>query len=1235
MLYIMRLISHLKSPARQGKSAWLALGWVTVMFMHGGLACAQAYQLTRYNTENGLPEGYVYALTRDNRGFLYLGTGAGMFRFDGSTFSNFTTADGLADDFITTSIKDSKGRIWLGHEGRLSIMTGSSFLAHPDTQSIKSRVVALAEDSFGDVWCASQRNGLFCLDTASVILNFRKGLDETHVIHSMASGKANGNDYILVGTDQGLLVYVVEAKRKLRFAYAATKVPSTKVQCIAQQAKESGFWVGTEDEGLIAFTPALDDASTAVLRFDPSTGYAARNVTAIFEDPNRNLWVGSNGQGFFKFRNGLPHGKLQPILASKPTDTIGEEIIKAIFQDEFGQTWMGTYGNGLLCLSDQVLSTYRLRADSSTKLELLCSFEDSKGDFWVGTNRGIYVLDRDIVASSDMRYALSGIMTLPHKRYYGLKDGLPSEQINCMVEDQYHNVWIGTRTAGVAVLMTGAKSFEVKSFSEFSLSNNINHLSTDKQGRLWIATSDGAFSYEITTGKTNYYGTQNKLPHNNIYSIFTDRKGKVWFATHTNRIAVFDGKNIETIEVTDHGEIPNVTCMGQDKAGTYWLGTDGSGLYRYDGTVFKQYTKSDGMQSNYVYHLVIDHYGHVWTTHRDGFSRFVPDTEWFLTYPAKAYLPREENPPSSASIDVFGNLWFCTEHGAMRYNWNPTRNRGSAPYTLIESVSVFDSLYGATNELILPYNAYRVTIRYLGLTFLNQDDVQYQYKLEGREPDWSPLTKQTQVSFQALKDGDYTFHVRACNRYGKCNESSAKVRITISPPFWKTWWFRALIVLAVGGLVFAYIRYRIYRLNREKADLEEKVRQRTAELQLEKDKVERANIELEKLSLVASETDNAVFILDADGKLTWVNEGFTRLTGFKLEELLSNRSELASLKNSSDPLIRQMLETALSENRSVQYETKLPSKSGQDIWVVSTLTPILDQAGKVRNIVIIDSDITDRKIAEERIRQMNAELESLVAARTRELADAYTSLQVENEEHIKTAELLRVINSELDTFVYRASHDLKGPLASLMGLVNIAGMELSDNPVASRYLGLMDKASKRLDGILIDLIEATQVKQRTVELLEIHALSFSKTVVENLRNQLDFTKVEVSYAIDSSLNLLSDETLLTSILQNFVTNAVKYRDPAKEIATVRLSITQEDGQVTIAVSDNGIGISDEAKHRVFEMFFRGSNQTAGSGLGLYIVKQATEKLGGHVDMESEQGEGTTMFAHLPVQQART
>jgi PAS domain S-box-containing protein len=1184
----------------------------------------QTYSPKHWNQETGLAESYVYTIAQDDRGFLYLGSAEGVFRFDGAVFRRFTTADGLAANFTNSSFKARNGDLWFGHyEGELSVLHNRRFQL-VDSTHIEGSITGFGQDSKGNLWCASQRSGIFLIDSTGVKQSFKDEL-QGKTIHAFA---ISPKDEILIGTDEGLMVFEIKGNA-VKLAYESTKIPTTKVQCIQPRRRQKGFWIGTEDQGLFEFLANGQDAADSVTQFDETKGWPLSNVQSVFEDNAENVWVGTYGTGFMKFNDSRVGERLQLVKAFRKDDAIGEAIVRCIFQDQFGQIWLGTYGDGLWGLSDANFSAFKIADTLSGKAEILCTMEDRRGDFWFGTSNGIYVIDRNVVASYNDQFTFSRLIALPAKKHFGSKEGLLDLQINALFEDADDRIWVGTGHNGIAFLEPGGEKFTPKALSEFSLSNIIKGITQDKSGLLWISTSDGAYSYDFLNDESHYYSTRNGLSHNNIYHIFPDSKGRVWFAMHTNLLSVFDGQSLQTIEVTENGEIPNVTCIAEAKDGTIWLGTNGMGIYAYDGKHFKQFSKAQGMLSTFVYQLVIDHYGNIWTTHREGFSRYVRETNVFTTYPAKEYVDLAENPVTNANIDALGNIWFSTKAGVMRYNWFPSRNKMAPPFIFIESVEIDGKTYPADTTIELPYGAYNLKFNYLGLIFVRQEEVRYQYKLEGRSPDWSELTPQTFVTFQGLEDGEYTFYVRAYNDVHKYNEAPARFSFVINPPFWKTWWFRGLLVLLIAGLVYGYIRYRVYRLNKEKAALELKVKERTMELQLEKEKVEKANLELEKLSLVASETDNAVFIMDANGKLIWVNNGFTRLTGLRLEDLLQRQGNGEFIDSSDNPKVRELLNEAIEHNHSVQYESKLPTANGTPVWVVSTLTPILDPQGKVRNIVIIDSNITDRKIAEEKIRQMNAELESLVAERTRELAETNEELQVENAEHIKTSERLKVINAELDSFVYRASHDLKGPLASLIGLINIAGMELGDNAIATRYLGLMDKASKKLDLILIDLIEATQVKQRTVEMERFVPLRLAESILNVLKNQMDVGKVEIELSIAPELELVSDTVLLTSVLQNYLGNAIKYRDTKKEIQTAKLAVALVNGNIEIQAQDNGIGIGPEMQGRVFDMFFKGSSQTGGSGLGLYIVKQAVEKLGGSVRLESTLGEGTTMFATIP------
>lgn len=1190
----------------------------------------QAYSTDVFNEENGLPERFFYTITQDENGFLWLGTGSGLYRFDGENFEFYTAEyiGGPAEDFTTCSLLDSKNRTWFGHfEGSLTLLQDMRFNIILDKKVLNSSITGIQEDAEGNIWLASQRNGLLRLDQDLNKTHFKDAFDNIVIVSFALSNTGD----MLIGTDEGLKVFKKNANGEPVFSHDVEQVPLTKVQCIASRPHRPGFWLGTEDEGLIEYLPGANMATDVVRQFSPQNGYQINNVKSVYEDESENVWLGTF-DGILKYNDFDTSNRMRRMNPVAGADSARKDIIQCIYGDRFGHIWLGTYGTGLLRLSEKVFTNYSLQDGENSIPEVFCSMEDYVGNLWFGTDQGVFMVAGSRARDNGFQYTLKNQIPLPYLRKFTKKDGLTSNTISALYEDENHTIWVGTKRDGLCLISPDYSKVSPVDLKGVSLARAINSVGADSLGNIWVATNDGAFKLKNdSTLESRYYSTRNGLAHNNIYDIFTDSKGQVWFATHTNNITLYDGEGFSPIMVTESGEVPNINCISEDMDGYIWIGTDGNGMYRYDGERFVNFNEEDGMVSNYVYHLTVDKNGDIWSAHRNGISRFIPGTEKFIAYPNKKYHPFEENPLNDAMLDLRGNIWYSSPRGLIRYNWVPARTRMPEPFTFLWAFEIFGKPIHIRDSVQLPYNSYAIKFKFLGLTFLQQSAVQYQFKLIGRAPEWSELSSRNDATFQSIGDGEYTFMVRACNALGTCNEDPVTFTFFVAPPFWKTWWFRFLVILAVAGIIYSFVKYREYRFEKEKAVLEAKVVDRTVELQEEKNKVEMANLELEKLSLVARETDNAVFILDAEGNLEWVNLGFTRLTGLSFEDVQALHSDHNFLETSSNPQIRNLLESAIQSNSSVSYESKLPSKNaGESIWVVSTLTPILDEKGQLRKVVIIDSNITERKLAEQQVREMNSKLEALVAERTQELKIANTQLQKENADHVETAERLRIINQELDNFVYRASHDLKGPLASLMGLVDIARGDLEDNAVAIRYLELMQRAGRRLDNILVDLIEATQVKQGAIQFEKLNVRKMVLEIIESMSNRQDFVKVDFRLDIDPKLEIITDRKLMNSILQNFIDNSVKYRDASKpqSISWINIAL-QDDNSIDIKVRDNGIGIKDKLKSKVFDMFFRGTSQAGGSGLGLYIVKQAAEKLKGTIDMKSEFQKGTTFMAFIP------
>ena len=237
--------------------------------------------------------------------------------------------------------------------------------------------------------------------------------------------------------------------------------------------------------------------------------------------------------------------------------------------------------------------------------------------------------------------------------------------------------------------------------------------------------------------------------------------------------------------------------------------------------------------------------------------------------------------------------------------------------------------------------------------------------------------------------------------------------------------------------------------------------------------------------------------------------------------------------------------------------------------------------------------------------------------------------------NLKQAERdLKVINEELKTFVYKASHDLKGPLASIIGLTNIAEMDINSasqeevKEVALNYIGLINESARMLDEILLNLIDVTYLKQTQLNLEAIDFQVLLDRIFNSLLHVKGYSDVTVKLDIEENIQYKGDLKLLKSILQNLIENALKYRDVKKDNSWVHIEILGEPDHVHIGVSDNGQGIPKESLEKIFDMFYRASETSSGSGLGLYIVKNAVEKLKGKIEVYATDS-GTAFKVKLP------
>lgn len=226
---------------------------------------------------------------------------------------------------------------------------------------------------------------------------------------------------------------------------------------------------------------------------------------------------------------------------------------------------------------------------------------------------------------------------------------------------------------------------------------------------------------------------------------------------------------------------------------------------------------------------------------------------------------------------------------------------------------------------------------------------------------------------------------------------------------------------------------------------------------------------------------------------------------------------------------------------------------------------------------------------------------------------------------IRKNDKLRKINGELDSFVYRSSHDLRSPLTSIMGIINIIKSE-TDVSKVQEYMTFQERSVKKLDTLIQDILNISRNSRLGISVQPIYVKQFIESCLESLSYMEEYKKVDIQVEIPESLICYSDLNRLRVVFNNLFSNALRYYDNTKAHSFLHIELISPDqDRAQILITDNGIGIKNEHLLKVFDMFYRATDRNNGSGLGLYIVKEAIQKVEGRIDLNSVYGEGTSVL----------
>jgi PAS domain S-box-containing protein len=355
----------------------------------------------------------------------------------------------------------------------------------------------------------------------------------------------------------------------------------------------------------------------------------------------------------------------------------------------------------------------------------------------------------------------------------------------------------------------------------------------------------------------------------------------------------------------------------------------------------------------------------------------------------------------------------------------------------------------------------------------------------------------------------------------------------------------------------------------------------------------KAQEELARLSMVAEKTSNAVIITDSHKNIIWVNDAFTKITGYTSEEVIGKTPKMFHFEGTDLKVIEQVNQK-LALQQEFRFEILNKGKTGRVYWLDIEIQPMLDKAGNLQGYIAIETDITDRK-----------------------------EVQQERENFV---EIVQHQNQRLREYTHITSHNLRAPVANLKGLLQL----LKTEPNNDIYQKMIETSVCRLDDTLHIMNDLLDIENQSSSIPKTW-LNVKEIVVKNcevLQNIIN-EPVKFIYHIPDELEVKAIPVYLDSILNNLISNAIKYHKNY-ETAVVEITAFHQEKFTFIQVKDNGIGI-DLAKYqdKLFKLKSRLTQNVEGKGVGLFFTKHQAEAMGGNITVESQLGIGTTFILSLP------
>jgi ligand-binding sensor domain-containing protein/serine phosphatase RsbU (regulator of sigma subunit) len=774
---------------------------------------AQKAKFQSISVSEGLCHPFVYNISQDNNGFIWIGTGDGLCRYDGLDFVPSSAFDSLPVDVVNVSFTDNLGILWFGfNNGEVWSYDGNYFLSHRLSDKISTSITGFAQSEEDGVIVATQNQGLFHFDAKGNPLPCEPSFNDKLITTILLDGQK-----LLIGSQEGLTICDITLKEAEPIEMQ--ELSYIKIQTIKNAYKKNSYWVGTEDAGL--FLLSMKGKDVQLLPVGEQYNLKNENIQDVLFDKDSNLLICTYTAGLIRLTlDPLNRSSILSMQKYNSSNGLATNFIKCALIDREKNTWLGTYGSGIALQTSQSFGFYGYENTGISTSILSVALNDNL--VWLGGENGILQVDKNTSKTT----------------FFNSSNGLPRDKVISMFYRE-GNLWAGTSSSGIYKLSRGETRFSAFFIADNSISNSINYLTGDAEN-IYAATQNGIYVINVKTKESFHYNTINGLPHNVIEHLYLDSDNRLLFATNTNGIYEINERGeVETYLIANKFSL-DFNSIGQDHKGNIWAGTYGQGIFLFLNDSVINITTKDGLKSNYCYSVVSDDSLYIWVGHRQGISRIDINNLSISTFDSDNGITGDFN-RNATLLGKNKELYFGTTDGLVTYNAASDYQQSFNPRTNILHVFISDKEYDFRRPIVLPYSAYKLRIDFVGLNYADPEAVTYQYKLDGYDLDWSEISDIRTAIYPRIEDGEYTFLLKSIGSNGSSSETPLSIIIKVKLPFWKTWWFISLLVLALIGTLIGIIKFRERKQRQIQEYLERRLDERTREVVEQKEEIEIKN----------------------------------------------------------------------------------------------------------------------------------------------------------------------------------------------------------------------------------------------------------------------------------------------------------------------------------------------------------------------------------------------------------